>query len=74
MANLASAKKNLRKSKKRRERNRYTFEKIKDLLKAKDADVKLTQSLIDKAVKVGLFKKNKASRLKAKLYRQKNVQ
>jgi len=67
MPNLASAKKNLRKSHKRQAAYKSVKEKISKLLKTKGTDLKKVQSLIDKAAKNGIFHKNKAGRLKAKL-------
>ena len=67
MPNLASAKKNLRKSRKKQATYKRAKEEISKLLKAKGADLKKIQSLIDKAAKNGIFHKNKAGRLVAKL-------
>lgn len=67
MPNLASAKKNLRKSHKRLTANRAIRERINRLLKTKGADSSKIQSLIGKAAKTGVFHKNKAARLTAKL-------
>lgn len=67
MPNLPSAKKNLRKSRKRQTAYKMAREEINKLLKAEGAGLKKTQSLIDKAAKNGVFHKNKAGRLVAKL-------
>ncbi len=67
MPNLASGKKNLRKSRKRQAAYKKAKEEISKLLKIKGADLKKAQSLIDKAAKNGIFHKNKAGRLVAKL-------
>jgi len=66
MPNLLSAKKNLRKSEKRRRSGAVILEKIKKLIKSKTKDKKSLQSLIDKAAKEHIIHKNKAVRLKAK--------
>lgn len=67
MPNLSSAKKNLRKSRKRQITYKKVQEDIKKLLKAGGPDFKKAQSLLDKAAKRGIFHKNKAGRLVAKL-------
>ena len=79
-----SAEKELRKAKKRTLRNKaikaeikYLERKLKKVIKeknkksAKDIFKKL-QKKIDKAVKVGVFKKNKGSRKKSKLAKKIN--
>lgn len=69
MAILKSAKKALRQNVKRRARNLVYKRKIKDVLKkAKTAaDLPQVYKTLDKAAKVGVIKKNKASRLKSRL-------
>lgn len=80
MPKTKSAKKALRKSQKRRLRNLERKEKIKSkikeflaLVKEKKPEAKDMLSeiykLLDKAVKVGLIKKNTAARKKSKLAR-----
>lgn len=73
MPNLASAKKNLRKSKKRQTAHRFVKERVAKLLKEAAGDLKKVQSLIDKAAKNGIFHKNKAGRLVAKLVSSKKT-
>lgn len=68
MPNLASAKKNLRKSKKRQAAYRLVKEQINKLIKEAGSDLKKVQSLVDKAAKNGIFHKNKAGRLVRKLW------
>jgi small subunit ribosomal protein S20 len=84
MPNLKAAKKDLRQSKKRQERNELTYTKLRDLMrqtrKSADAkDVKKTEELVksaiktlDKAVKKGFMKKNTVSRRKSILARRLN--
>jgi ribosomal protein S20 len=67
MPNLNSAKKNIRKSLKKQAAHKKSKEEISKLLKTKGADLTKAQSLIDKAAKKGIFHKNKAGRLVAKL-------
>ena len=67
MPNLASAKKNLRKSHKRSVAHRAIKERISKLLRTSGVDTKAAQSLIAKAAKNGILHKNKAARLTAKL-------
>lgn len=71
MPNIASAKKNLRKSRRRQKARRAMAEKIQKLLKMKAGERGKTQSLIDKAAKRGIYHKNKAARLVSKLNRAK---
>lgn len=71
MPNLASAEKNLRKSRRRQSESRILKERIQKLIKTKSANTSKgkVQSVIDKASKRGLFHKNKAARLVSKLSR-----
>lgn len=71
MPNIASAKKNLRKSRRRQKARRAVVEKIQKLLKMKAGERGKTQSLIDKAAKRKIYHKNKAARLVSKLNRAK---
>ena len=69
---IKSAKKKLRKDKKRTLKNRQTEENVKKLIKAakKQKSVKAIQSAIqatDKAAKIHIFHKNKAARIKSTL-------
>ena len=76
MANIKSAKKRIRNSEAKRDRNRYqhksTRTAIKDLRTAKDKKEaeallpKVTQ-MVDKLAKKNIIHKNKASNLKSKL-------
>lgn len=84
MPNLRAAKKDLRQSKKRQERNELTYTKLRDLMRqtrksADVKDVKKTEELVktaiktlDKAVKKGFMKKNTVSRRKSILARRLN--
>jgi small subunit ribosomal protein S20 len=76
MANNAGAKKRIRQNAVRRLRNRYKMSSTRSAIKKlrnqteKEAAAKLlpgTISLIDRCVKVSLFHRNKASRLKGHL-------
>ena len=67
-----SAKKALRQSRSRREKNLVWKEKLKKAVKSAietktPATLSEAYKTIDKSAKVGLIKKNKASRLKSKL-------
>lgn len=67
-----SARKKMRQDIKRRQRNKNFKLKLKSAVKrliktANFNNFKQAQSLIDRAVKRGIFKKNKAARLKSKL-------
>lgn len=85
MAILRSSKKSLRKSERRRVLNLQRKIKIKilwkkffNLLKERKIEeakeeIKKLQKEIDKAVKRNLFKKNKASRMKSKIFKALNV-
>jgi len=82
MANHKATKKDVRKSTKRRERNRYygktTRGAIRDLkeIKAKgEAGEKLQSvvSMIDRLAKKGIIHKNKAANLKSKLTKKVNT-
>jgi len=84
MPNLKAAKKDLRQSGKRQERNEQTYTKLRDLMRqtrksAEVKDVKKTEELVktaiktlDKAVKKGFMKKNTVSRRKSILARRLN--
>lgn len=77
MPNKTSAKKDLRQATKRATRNRKTKDGVKSIIKAAlealttdDLDkakalLQATQQRVDKAVKKGVFKKNKGSRIKS---------
>ncbi|MCU0334098.1 MAG: 30S ribosomal protein S20 [Chitinophagaceae bacterium] len=76
MANHKATKKDVRQSAKRRERNRYygktTRNAIRELRKgtevaAKEEQLPLVASQIDKLAKRGIIHKNKAANLKSKL-------
>lgn len=76
MAHHKSAKKRIKTNEKRRLRNKTRQSEIKTWMKKfyaeeniekKSEHLKKIQSLVDKAVKVKLYKKNKGSRIKAKL-------
>ena len=72
MPNIQSAKKELRKMKKRAIANkarREAFrESLKNAVKTKSADaIKAAQKALDKAAKVGVIKKNTAARMKSRL-------
>ncbi|PWT77198.1 MAG: 30S ribosomal protein S20 [Bacteroidetes bacterium] len=82
MANHKATKKDVRKSSKRRERNRYygktTRGAIRDLKAIKDkkeGSEKLPEviSMIDRLAKKGIIHKNKAANLKSKLSRKVNT-
>lgn len=69
---IKSAIKKERQDKKRTAANKVRLEIVKRLIKKaktskKSIDIKKAISLIDKMVKIGLYHKNKASRLKSKL-------
>lgn len=77
MPNKQSAKKELRKAKKRAILNKVRREAYKDLLKkaekTKAADMlKAAQQALDKAAKVGVIKKNTASRKLSRLMKKLN--
>ncbi|MCU0395973.1 MAG: 30S ribosomal protein S20 [Chitinophagaceae bacterium] len=82
MANHKATKKDVRQATKRRERNRYygktTRNAIRDLRKSTDAAAKeeqlpLVASQIDKLAKRGIIHKNKAANLKSKLAKHVNA-
>ena len=85
MPNLQNAKKALRQSKKRAEKNLANKVEVKGLirsirkaLEAKDLPkaeelVKATSKKLDKVAKTGYFKKNKSSRLKSRLMKKLNT-
>ena len=64
MANLPSSKKNIRKSLRRRKKNKNILEKIKETLQKAKGLTPEIQKLIDKAAKEKVIHKNKASHLK----------
>jgi len=81
---MKSAKKELRKSKKRHERNQATMDNLKKLVKqsrkaiaAKDAKAKelvaSTLKALDKAAQKGIIKKNTRNRKKSRLHRRLNL-
>ena len=82
MPHSRSAKKNLRKSEKRRVRNRIAAKKIKLQRKAADVAVKAgdaaktatefktTQAMLDRAAGKGYIHPNKAARLKSRLVKR----
>lgn len=75
MPNIQSAKKELRKAKKRAILNKVRRETYKDFLKkaasTKSADmIKAAQKALDKAAKVGVIKKNTASRKLSRLMKK----
>jgi small subunit ribosomal protein S20 len=83
MPNSASAKKELRKSKKRQARNKKTENNLRDLIKksrraieAKDAGAKelvmKTLCALDKAAGKGVIKKNAGNRKKSRLHKKFN--
>jgi len=83
MANAASAKKELRKAKKRQTRNIKIENNLKDLIKtsrqaieAKDASAKelvaKTLCALDKAAGKGIIKKNASNRKKSRLHKKLN--
>ena len=83
MPNSASAKKELRKSKKRQTRNSKTENNLKDLIKksrraieAKDSSAKelvmKTLRALDKAASKGVIKKNASNRKKSRLSKKLN--
>lgn len=85
MAILKSSKKALKKSERRRLLNLqrkkkiktlwkrfFNFIKEKNIEKAKE-EIKKLQKEIDKAVKRNIFKKNKGSRMKSKIFRALNI-
>lgn len=84
MPNIKSAKKELRKSKKRSLKNKTVKENLKTILKkgrksiegkAGDAKDLLTQSIkaLDKAAQKGIIKKNTAKRKKSRLQKKFNA-
>lgn len=82
MANHKATKKDVRQASKRRERNRYygktTRNAIRELRKSTDAAAKeeqlpLVASQIDKLAKRGVIHKNKAANLKSKLAKHVNA-
>ncbi|MFA5359587.1 MAG: 30S ribosomal protein S20 [Patescibacteria group bacterium] len=83
MPNSASAKKELRKAKKRQMRNKKTENNLKDLIKksrkaieTKDASAKelviKTLRALDKAAGKGVIKKNTSNRKKSRLHKKLN--
>jgi small subunit ribosomal protein S20 len=77
MPNIQSAKKELRKAKKRAALNKVRRETYKDLLKkaekTKAADmIKAAQQALDKAARTGVIKKNTASRKLSRLMKKLN--
>lgn len=77
MPNIQSAKKELRKMKKRAALNKVRRETYKDLLKkaekTKAADmIKAAQQALDKAARTGVIKKNTASRKLSRLMKKLN--
>lgn len=75
MPNIQSAKKELRKIKKRvvlnKARREAFKEAVKKALKTKSADaVKLAQQALDKAAKAGVIKKNTAARRLSRLMKK----
>ncbi len=83
MPNTASAKKELRKAKKRQARNQKIEKNLKDLIKtsrraieAKDAGAKelvlKTLKALDKAAKQSIIKKNTRDRKKSRLHKKFN--
>lgn len=83
MPNAASAKKELRKAKKRQARNQKAENNLKDLIKtcrraieAKDAGAKelvaKTLRALDKAAGKGIIKKNTGNRKKSRLHKKLN--
>ncbi len=82
MANHSATKKDMRKSAKRNERNRYygktTRNAIRDIKaigeqKAASEKLPLVASMIDKLAKRGTIHKNKAANLKSKLAKRVNA-
>ncbi len=74
MANIKSNEKSNRQDIKRNERNKSFKSKIKTAIKKAEAskieeDKNAAVSLIDKAVVKGIYKQNKANRLKAKVHK-----
>jgi len=77
MPNLKASKKDLRKTKKRTARNSAAMAKLRTLMKKAKADktdksVNEAVSVIDKAAKKGIIKKNAASRYKSRIAAAKN--
>ncbi len=76
MPNIASAKKNMRKSRAATVRNRAQRSTLRTALKkarteaAPSADVEIAVSLLDRAARKGLIHKNKAARHKSQLARK----
>ncbi len=75
MPNIQSAKKELRKAKKRAALNKVRRDTYKNLVKkavvAKSADaLKLAQQALDKAAKAGVIKKNTAARKLSRLMKK----
>jgi small subunit ribosomal protein S20 len=82
MANHKATKKDVRQASKRRERNRYygktTRNAIRDLrnsteVTAKEENLPVVASQIDKLAKRGIIHKNKAANLKSKLAKHLNA-
>lgn len=73
MPNLPSSKKALRQSIKRGVANAQLRSHIKKALKSSRPDLKKVQALIDKAAKTNVLAKNKANRLKSKLFKKLNL-
>ncbi len=75
MPNIQSAKKELRKMKKRAAQNRARQEAYKNALKKAlktkaAADIKIAQQALDKAAKTGVIKKNTAARRLSRLMKK----
>ncbi len=73
MANIKSNKKSNKQSIKKNEINKSYKSKVKTAIKKaektkEEADKNYAVSLIDKSVSKGIYKKNKASRLKSKIH------
>jgi small subunit ribosomal protein S20 len=82
MANHSATKKDVRKSAKRRERNRYygkttrnAIRDLKDIKVKKEGGEKLPEvvSMIDRLAKKGIIHKNKAANLKSQLTKKVNA-
>ena len=78
MANTQSARKNIRKSKKRHSKRKGVMTKIKRQLKdtaghPEKNSASLLQKALDKAAAAGVIKKNKARRLKSRAMRRLKV-
>ncbi|MBW7935809.1 MAG: 30S ribosomal protein S20 [Flavobacteriales bacterium] len=82
MANIKSAKKRIRNSETKQERNKYqhktartVLKKVKESTSKKEAGELLDKatSMLDKLAKKGVIHKNKAANLKSKLTRKVNI-